>query len=89
MSEDTLTIQLNPDLRIKLAALAQSTQRSEAILVAEAVAAYVEHQSWIAKQVEQAVQRADAPDATWVAHEEVKAWLNSWGTEEERSAPCS
>ena len=79
MSEE-LTIQLDSDIRTRLAALARSQQRSEALLVAEAVAAYVEHEDWIAKQVEETLKRADSPDAKWVSHNEVKAWLDSWDT---------
>jgi|GEM_PF-6721380 len=76
MSEDTLAIQLDPTTRTKLAALAQSTQRSEALLAAEAVAAYVAQEDRIAKRIEAAVEHANSPDATWFSHDEVMAEID-------------
>jgi predicted transcriptional regulator len=43
----TLTIELKPDLRRKLAELAERTHRPAGALAAEAVASYVEQQSRI------------------------------------------
>ena len=88
MSETTtITVRLDAAIKAKLEALAQSTQRSKSWLASEAIAAYVEQESWQIQQIQEAVQLADQPDADWVAHEEVSTWLNTWGTEEEKSAP--
>jgi RHH-type transcriptional regulator, rel operon repressor / antitoxin RelB len=89
MSEtSTVTVRLNAQLKSKLEALAQSTQRSKSWLAAEAIKAYVEQESWQIEQIEAAVQQADVPDTQWVSHEDVSAWLNTWGAEDEAPAPC-
>jgi RHH-type transcriptional regulator, rel operon repressor / antitoxin RelB len=89
MSETTtITVRLDAVIKSKLEALAQSTQRSKSWLAAEAIAAYVEQESWQIQQIQESVQLADQSDANWVAHDEVSTWLNTWGTDEENSAPC-
>jgi RHH-type transcriptional regulator, rel operon repressor / antitoxin RelB len=85
---DTITIRLDTALKLKLEALAQSTQRSKSWLAAEAIAAYVDRESWQIQQIEAAVQQADNPDAEWIPHEAVSDLLNTWGTEGETIAPC-
>jgi RHH-type transcriptional regulator, rel operon repressor / antitoxin RelB len=89
MSETTtITIRLDAALKTKLEALAKSTQRSRSWLAAEAIAAYIEQESWQIEQIEAAVQQADRPDAEWIAHEDVSTWLKSWGTDGETASPC-
>ena len=84
----TLTVRLDAKLKNQLEALAQSTQRSKSWLAAEAIAAYLDQESWQIQAIETAVQQADDPQTEWIAHEEVSAWLSTWGTESETSAPC-
>jgi predicted transcriptional regulator len=88
MSETTtITVRLDAALKGKLEALSQSTQRSKSWLAAEAIAAYVEQESWQIQQIQEAVQLADQPETEWIAHEEVSTWLNTWGAEDEKPAP--
>lgn len=90
MSETTtITVRLDTSLKNKLEELAKSTQRSKSWLAAEAITAYVEREAWQIQQIEEAVQQADSPDAEWVSHEDVSAWLKTWGSEDETTAPCS
>jgi RHH-type transcriptional regulator, rel operon repressor / antitoxin RelB len=83
----TITVRLNAGLKAKLEALALSTQRSKSWLAAEAITAYIEQESWQIQQIEEAIQQADHPNAEWIAHEDVSAWLNTWGTKDETAAP--
>jgi RHH-type transcriptional regulator, rel operon repressor / antitoxin RelB len=85
---ETVTIRLPSEVKDKLASLAISTNRSKSWLAAQAIAAYVEEQSWQIQQIEAAVALADSDNAEWVSGTEVDAWLTSWGTDNERSAPC-
>jgi RHH-type transcriptional regulator, rel operon repressor / antitoxin RelB len=85
---ETVTVRLPIEVKQKLEALAASTRRSKSWLAAEAIAAYVEAQSWQIQQIEAAVVLADSDQAVWVDGEAVEDWLNSWGTETERSVPC-
>jgi RHH-type transcriptional regulator, rel operon repressor / antitoxin RelB len=89
MSESTtVTVRLDAQLKTKLEALSQSTQRSKSWLAAEAIKAYIEQESWQIEQIEEAIQQANRPDTQWIANEDVSAWLNTWGTEDEAPAPC-
>ena len=82
MSETTtITVRLDTSLKNKLEALAKSTQRSKSWLAAEAIAAYIEQEFWQIQQIEAAIQQADRSETEWIAHEDVSAWLRTWGTE--------
>lgn len=85
---ETVTIRLPAEVKGKLEALAASTHRSKSWLAAQAIAAYVEEQSWQIQQIEAAVELADSKQAVWVDETEVEAWLASWGMEHEKAVPC-
>lgn len=85
---ETVTVRLSVAVKQKLEALAASTRRSKSWLAAEAIAAYVEEQSWQIQQIEEAVALADSEQAVWMDGASVGAWLDSWGTEDERPVPC-
>jgi RHH-type transcriptional regulator, rel operon repressor / antitoxin RelB len=84
---ETVTIRLPAEVKDKLTALAASTNRSKSWLAAQAIAAYVEDQSWKIQQIEAAVVLADRDQAAWVPATAVNEWFTSWGTDKERSAP--
>ena len=86
---EVVTVRLNPELKAKLDALAESTRRSKSWLAAEAIAQYVEQETWQIQRIEEALALADSPNAQWVEWDEVDAWLESWGAEDEQSAPCA
>lgn len=85
---EVVTVRLNPELKAKLDALAESTRRSKSWLAAEAIAQYVEQETWQIQRIEEALALADSPNAQWVEWDEVDAWLESWGAEDEQPAPC-
>lgn len=86
---ETVTVRLPAGVKQKLEALASSTNRSKSWLAAQAITAYVEEQSWQIQQIEDAIAIADGEEAVWVDGDTVNAWLNSWGTETEKPAPCA
>lgn len=86
---EPITVRLPLAVKQKLEALAVSTRRSKSWLAAEAIAAYVEEQSWQIQQIEEALVLADSDQAVWVDGEEVGSWLESWGTENERRLHAS
>lgn len=85
---ETVTIRLPAEVKGKLAALANRTNRSKSWLAAQAIASYVEGQSWQIEQIEEAIVIADSPEAEWVPATTVDEWLSSWGTENEQATPC-
>ena len=88
LQSETVTVRLPIAVKQKLEALAASTRRSKSWLAAEAIAAYVDEQSWQIQQIEEAVALADNAQAVWADGGEVGAWLDSWGTENEQPTPC-
>ena len=75
-NKESFTVRLDADLKHKLEALSSSTQRSKNWLAEEAIARFVEQESWQIQQIEQAVQKADSLDAEWTSHEEVFAEID-------------
>jgi RHH-type transcriptional regulator, rel operon repressor / antitoxin RelB len=84
---ETVTIRLSAEIKGKLEALAASTKRSKSWLAAQAIATYVEEQSWQIQQIEAAITLADSNQATWVENTDMNTWLDSWGTEHEQPMP--
>jgi predicted transcriptional regulator len=50
-------------------------------LAAEAIALYVEDQSWQINKIEQALEIVNSSQAKWVDGEDVETRLNSWETD--------
>ena len=83
----TVTVRLEPEVSEKLAALARDTKRSKASLANEAIASYVDLNAWQVTHITNAVEE-DRSDAAGVPHEEVAAWMESWGTDHELPRPA-
>ena len=60
MSTETLSIRIDSAMKEKLEALAEQTQRSKSFLAAEAIAAYVELESWQIGEIRAGVAELDA-----------------------------
>ena len=69
-------------------ALARSAGRSASYLANEAIASYVEANAWQVGETRLAVEKADA-GGPFVPHEDVAAWLQSWGTDDEAPPPSA
>ena len=89
MSQTTMGVKLDEDTRDRLKALAEARRRSAHWLVKEAIDQYL-------KREEQIEQRNREADAAWeeyqrtgqfVSHEAMRAWLDTWGTDQEGACP--
>jgi RHH-type rel operon transcriptional repressor/antitoxin RelB len=80
-----LSIRLESTVKAKLDRLARSSKRSKSFLAAEAIAAYVEAESWQLAEVESGLKELN--EGKRVDHQEVKDWLQSWGKKRERRPP--
>jgi RHH-type transcriptional regulator, rel operon repressor / antitoxin RelB len=87
MRSRTMTLRLDPTTLHRLERLAKATDRSKAWLAAQAVSTYLDLNEWQVGKIRAAVRRANSRAARFVSHDEVDAWLASWGTREEREPP--
>jgi len=90
MSEKAnLAVKLDPALRERLKALGETKKRSAHWLMCEAIKRYIEAEEAAERAKQEALERLARFDATGesVAHEDVDAWLRSWGSKNELPAP--
>jgi predicted transcriptional regulator len=83
----TLTIRIDEQTKERLNLLAESVARSKSYLVTRALQDYLDLNEWQIKAIKNAVIKADSPEAKFAAHEDVSAWLETWGTENEKEPP--
>jgi predicted transcriptional regulator len=73
----TMTVRLTPELKDRLDKLAAATHRSRSYLAAEAVREYLELNEWQIREIESAIDEADAED--YAPPEDVAGVLKKWG----------
>jgi len=81
----TLSVRIDENVKKRLEALAARARRSKSFLAAEAIAAFVEAESWQLDEMQAGLEELD--EGRGVAHKDVSAWLRSWGRKRERQAP--
>jgi RHH-type rel operon transcriptional repressor/antitoxin RelB len=81
----TLSIRLNPEVKKRLARLAKVSGRSSNFLISDAVESYVADQERMLAEIRQSDRQVKS--GHYVAHEQMKAWLLSWGTDRELPPP--
>jgi predicted transcriptional regulator len=81
----TLSIRLKPETKKRLARLARTSGRSSNFLIADAVESYVADQERMLAELRQAERQVKS--GHYIRHEDMKAWLLSWGTEHELPPP--
>jgi RHH-type rel operon transcriptional repressor/antitoxin RelB len=85
MPSSTFTVRVDSAVKKRLEKLAKSTGRSRSFLAAEAIGEYVEINEWQIAGIKQAIASLDRGEG--VAHAQVKDWVASWGTSDEKPAP--
>jgi predicted transcriptional regulator len=81
----TVSIRLTPEIKRQLSRLAKSTGRSANYLVADAIQIYVQEQQRQLESVRRGFAEFEA--GHYIAHEAMKAWLLSLGSDHELPAP--
>lgn len=81
----TLSVRIDTGTKEGLEALAKRARRSKSNLAAEAIAAFVEAESWQLDEIQAGLAELD--EGRGVPHERVAAWLRSWGRKRERRTP--
>ncbi|MFO1430657.1 MAG: CopG family ribbon-helix-helix protein [Candidatus Competibacteraceae bacterium] len=88
MTSKTVSVRLDQDTLERLGVLATVMNRPKAWLMAHAIRRYVEDQAWQVEAIQQAVQRQEHGEAKFAEHEQVMAWLESWGADSEQEPPA-
>jgi len=85
-----MAVKMDPELRKRLQALGDAKRRTPHWLMCEAIRLYVEHEEQLERENAEARERLARYDATgeYIADDDVDAWLKTWGTPRERSAPA-
>lgn len=81
----TLSVRLKPQTKKKLARLAKDSGRSSNFLISDAVESYVADQERMLAEIRQADRQIKS--GHYIRHEDMKAWLLSWGTDKELPPP--
>lgn len=81
----TLSIRLKPETKRRLAKLAEASGRSSNFLISDAVETYLADRERILAEMRQADRQVKS--GHYVRHEDMKAWLLSWGTDHELPPP--
>ena len=81
----TLSVRIDTTTKNQLEMLAKRVRRSKSFLAAEAIAAFVEAESWQLDEIQAGLRELDAGGG--VEHKDVATWLRSWGRKRERGAP--
>jgi len=85
MTSTTFTVRVDPAVKKRLEKLARNTGRSRSFLAAEAINDYLDLNEWQVAGIKQAIASLDRGEG--IAHQDVKDWVASWGTKNERPAP--
>ena len=85
MAQTSILVQLDPAVQARLAALARDRQQPVSAVAAEVIAAYVDPDSWEHRHIRAGLAELEAGNG--IPHERVTEWLDSWGTENELTAP--
>jgi Predicted transcriptional regulator len=81
----TFSVRLKPETKRRLARLARASGRSSNFLISDAVDSYVADQERLRAEVRQADRQVKT--GHYIRHQDMKAWLLSWGTDRELPPP--
>ena len=81
----TFSVRVERSIKSRLEKLAKNTGRSRAFLAALAIHEYLDINEWQVARIKQAIASIDAGNA--VGHDQVRNWVASWGTHDERPIP--
>lgn len=85
MPTTTISLDVPDSLSDKLSEVAAALKRPKSWVVEQAIREFVALQDWQGAAIDEGIEAADA--GRFVAHEDVVAWVRSWGMPEERPVP--
>ena len=81
----SVNLRLEPELDQKLSAVATRLDRSRSWVVQQALKEFIELQLWQMSAIEEGLR--DVESGRIIAHEDVVAWVESWGQPDELPMP--
>ena len=85
MPKTSISVRLDPELGDKLSSVAARLDRPKSWVVEHALKEFIELQLWQLAAIEDGLRDADA--GRLVSHQDVVAWVESWGKTNERPMP--
>ena len=85
MSSTPVSLRLDPAIRARLEAEARRAERPVSQVAQRAIAAWLDAQEELRRQIDAAVEEADR--GVFVSRERVATWMEGWGTVEEGPVP--
>ena len=70
--DKVVNVRVSAETKNQLDELARITKRSRAFHLDEAIAAYLQKNSWQIQAIQEAVDEADSGTAKWISHEEIE-----------------
>jgi RHH-type rel operon transcriptional repressor/antitoxin RelB len=83
----TITVRLDDETKKKLDRLAKATSRTKSYLAGNAIRNFIESNEWQIQEINKTIREADRPGAKFAEHEDVVAWLKTWGSKKEKYPP--
>ena len=80
-----MSVRLPPDLDKQVTDIAQALDRPKSWVIEHAIRDFVAVQAWHLAAIDEGLRDADAGRV--VAHDEVAAWVRSWGKADELPMP--
>ena len=80
-----VSIRLEADLNDKIAHIAAALDRPKSWVIEQAVRDFVAVQEWQLSAIDEGIKEAD--DGKLIPHEDVVAWVRSWGSPDELPMP--
>jgi len=80
-----VSVRLQPALNDQVSAIAVAMDRPKSWVIEQAVKDYVALQAWQLAAIDDGIKAAD--EGRVVAHEDVAAWVRSWGDRDEVPRP--
>ena len=85
MAQMSILVQLDSAAQARLAALAEARKQPVSDVAAEVISTFLSPDSWEHQHIRDGLAELEA--GRGISHEQVTEWLDSWGTENELSAP--
>ena len=85
MAKTSISVRVDPELGDQLSTVAARLDRPKSWVVEHALKEFIELQLWQFAAIEEGLRDADARRV--VPHDDVVAWVESWGRPDERPMP--